>query len=986
MAELISNGERLSEVRAKLNATLRPYASREEFEGAPIPEAVTLVNVIDAGQIVQLVRDDAGDWVSSDGAKWRATVLAAIAVEDLQNLTDTATIAASAASGHAVAAQDAAGNAAGFNASAQAAAASSQASVASAAGIVSLAWSPRDLLRDGSTGIYLMPLDPAAGNVWTDTARTTLATAAGQRPASVRMATESGFLYAEQATLANRPYLGRYPDGGRRQLLLNSALSGAVVGTPGTLPTGWAAFGGTIATQVVGVGTDANGAAYLDLRVTGAPGGSGIINLTGASGVSDVPTADGETRTFGFSAQVVSGSLANVTRIAGRINFRTSGGSASVAFSGESGPIDASTYQRLSVTATASGGTVAVARAQISLICTGAVDFTLRIGGVQVESGAAATTWQRVPYTAGLPAYLDVTEAGKRDTWYLLRSGASVSLPVTLPGYGAAATVMRSTDLAASVVEGQTVGAGAYEALGADGSLTVALSILSRAVTDAESALALAWMDRQRGFIATGSSASPLPGAAKAAATVAVRQDGADYSMTIARIASEIGGAVTPAMFGGDPTGLAASDAAVAAALATGAPVMLDGEYRLTAQLNTPAYSLLFLKNPNCGIIADMGQTPAIVLGNGSRVPSLRVRSQAFPVSAIANDANWNLWSRSVRAGNDCQFGVMWLDGLAGGLDLTSVTDCEIGVVYASNMRSRYGWAAGLHIAGGGRHRVGRVGVSQSDRGCEVEMGAVDVTIRNYLFESIYPNGYTGAPADGTGSTNYLRTSWSGPNVHSHVGEPSCRDIRWGDGVVRDCVNPINIQSSASSDATTYPESVSVGRVVIDSPRVASTQTFKEVVSLCGRGMHVDAIEFRGTPAALIDAMVSTWGSFSEDITIGSIKARAGAWYGRMTQFAVPESRLLGYDIATQDTTDTTRRANPMHNVAAGARNFVFGPGVLRSPQYHAALFHAQGGSTPSGGRRVGTRIIAAGSNPPAAVEAASFAALDAYRADNVGG
>lgn len=475
-----------------------------------------------------------------------------------------------------------------------------------------------------------------------------------------------------------------------------------------------------------------------------------------------------------------------------------------------------------------------------------------------------------------------------------------------------------------------------------------------------------------------------LPAAGLLTGQIPVRYSGGNYRVPLSDISGGVTAAVSPQQYGGDPTGSAAADAAVAAAFATGRPVLIDGWYRLTTTLAVPSSAQMQLANYDCGFIADMATGYAVTFGDDCIVPSLRVKSVAYPVSTIANSATWNLYNRAVKSGNRCLFGVVGLDGLAGGLDISDVTGCQVIACMAANIRTRYGWGAGLHIAGGSNHRVGYVYVGQSDRGCEVEKGAVDVQIASYLFESVYPNGYSGAPADGTGATNYLRTSWSGPNVHSHIGEPPCRDIVWGDGVVRDCVNPINVQSSASSDTTTYPEGVKIGRVVIESPRVASTQTFKEVASLCGRGIDIEAIEFTGTPQAEIDAMISTWGAYSEDIEVRRVKAKAGAWYGRMVQFAAPESRIGSYDIATQATTDTTRRANPAMNVAAAARNFSFGAGLWRAPQYHAALFHAQGGGTPAGGRRIGTRIIAAGSNQPAAVEAASFSALTVFRSDNI--
>lgn len=71
MSELISNFESNASIRAKLNATLTPFASREDFEAARIPKGVAMVRVLDSeGYLFTLTRDDAGDWSSADGARW----------------------------------------------------------------------------------------------------------------------------------------------------------------------------------------------------------------------------------------------------------------------------------------------------------------------------------------------------------------------------------------------------------------------------------------------------------------------------------------------------------------------------------------------------------------------------------------------------------------------------------------------------------------------------------------------------------------------------------------------------------------------------------------------------------------------------------------------------------------------------------------------------------------------------------------------------
>jgi hypothetical protein len=97
MTDLISNGERLRSVRAKLNAALRPYASRAEFEKAVVPDAVTLVNVIVGADIYQCVRDIAGDWVDGGGKRWRAAVINSISAQFFEETRDEAVAAGNAA-------------------------------------------------------------------------------------------------------------------------------------------------------------------------------------------------------------------------------------------------------------------------------------------------------------------------------------------------------------------------------------------------------------------------------------------------------------------------------------------------------------------------------------------------------------------------------------------------------------------------------------------------------------------------------------------------------------------------------------------------------------------------------------------------------------------------------------------------------------------------------------------------------------------------
>ena len=60
----------------------------------------------------------------------------------------------------------------------------------------------------------------------------------------------------------------------------NSSASGAVAGTPGTLPTNWNVFTNVtgLTRHIVGTGTD-DGITYIEVKLSGTPSGSGIYQF-----------------------------------------------------------------------------------------------------------------------------------------------------------------------------------------------------------------------------------------------------------------------------------------------------------------------------------------------------------------------------------------------------------------------------------------------------------------------------------------------------------------------------------------------------------------------------------------------------------------------------------------------------------------------------------------------------------------------------------
>ena len=105
----------------------------------------------------------------------------------------------------------------------------------------------------------------------------------------------------------------------------NSTNSGAVPGTPGTLPTNHtgASSGNGLTRQIVGIGTE-NGIAYYDVRFSGTPTVSSGINLYPDS-ATKIPTVVGETWTGSMAVKLVGGSLRNLYAFIQVIEVNTEG-------------------------------------------------------------------------------------------------------------------------------------------------------------------------------------------------------------------------------------------------------------------------------------------------------------------------------------------------------------------------------------------------------------------------------------------------------------------------------------------------------------------------------------------------------------------------------------------------------------------------------------------------------------------------------------
>lgn len=170
----------------------------------------------------------------------------------------------------------------------------------------------------------------------------------------------------------------------RTNLITNSECGGStngVVGSGGAYPTSWQAAQTPvgISCQVVGSGTEL-GVGYYDLRIFGTT--SNLHPLIGSIGISMVSSTN---YTLSVWCKVVSGSASN-------ISFGAGGGTG--AFDGVGTFVPTSTFTRYSGTGTTSSGvTTLYPWLHFSLTLNNAYDFTVRIGGFQMEAGTFSTSY-----------------------------------------------------------------------------------------------------------------------------------------------------------------------------------------------------------------------------------------------------------------------------------------------------------------------------------------------------------------------------------------------------------------------------------------------------------------------------------------------------------------------------------------------------------------------------------------------------------------
>jgi hypothetical protein len=184
----------------------------------------------------------------------------------------------------------------------------------------------------------------------------------------------------DPSTLAAK---GLLLEGARTNSIRNNTMVGAVVGTPGSLPTNW--LRGTLTNNTVSVaafGTE-NGVAYIELAIASTGAGGGRVQFDNPAWSANIPFS------ASVFARVTAGSFTNLTPFSFRV-ADLPGATNQLVISMLSVNGNSINTQQLQGSGT-STGTATSLRPEISWSSTGVGSINLRIGIPQLEQLTTAT-------------------------------------------------------------------------------------------------------------------------------------------------------------------------------------------------------------------------------------------------------------------------------------------------------------------------------------------------------------------------------------------------------------------------------------------------------------------------------------------------------------------------------------------------------------------------------------------------------------------
>ncbi len=190
----------------------------------------------------------------------------------------------------------------------------------------------------------------------------------------------------------------------RTNTIRNNTGQGAVVGTPGTMPTNWQVVSQTITSAIVGVGNE-NGIDYVDIRLSGNTASIDHINVYFES-AAQIASNQGQTWACSSFMKLVSGSMSGVAPSGLQLIVEERGAGGVFLGFGASGPVPLTNAalgtQRYAAVYTTLSASIQSALPGIIVffVANQALDMTLRLGWPSLELGSFITSPIRTTGTA----------------------------------------------------------------------------------------------------------------------------------------------------------------------------------------------------------------------------------------------------------------------------------------------------------------------------------------------------------------------------------------------------------------------------------------------------------------------------------------------------------------------------------------------------------------------------------------------------------
>jgi Concanavalin A-like lectin/glucanases superfamily len=169
--------------------------------------------------------------------------------------------------------------------------------------------------------------------------------------------------------------------------VFNSSWLGAVpgvIGSGGVAPSNWSIGTGTCTRTIVGIGVEANGVEYIDIRISGASGSTGALII----GSNSIASATGQPWSVSAWMKLVAGSV-TAGLVPGGMVLRVSGEAGGLILDG--GVLDG-TWKRLTNSRVLATGTTAQWTLRFATVdAVTPIDFTIRIGWPQLENTAVVS-------------------------------------------------------------------------------------------------------------------------------------------------------------------------------------------------------------------------------------------------------------------------------------------------------------------------------------------------------------------------------------------------------------------------------------------------------------------------------------------------------------------------------------------------------------------------------------------------------------------